>query len=125
MPFLRRRFGPLTGLQWLIVAAVLGGVLFLSRRRREEEEGEIIPEEEAGRMTSEFDGLPGETPIIVISPAEGGGGFGPPETIVEEVVIPDPRLTRLQERLRKQREKLKKQRRRIRRLRRRRRRKAA
>lgn len=47
---LKRKFGPLTGLQWLLVAAVVGGILFVLYRRRLEEEEEAIASGEAGPL---------------------------------------------------------------------------
>ena len=72
---LARRFGPLTGLQWLLVAAAVGAVLYvLWRRRLEAEEaavstGEVGPFEE-GAEGDAFRGSSSELPFV------GAGDIG-------------------------------------------------
>ena len=72
---LARRFGPLTGLQWLLVAAAVGAVLYvLWRRRMEAEEaalgtGELGPFEE-GTEGDAFRGSSSELPFV------GAGDIG-------------------------------------------------
>lgn len=72
---LARRFGPLTGLQWLLVAAAVGAVLYVVWRRRLEAEeaaletGELGPFEEGAEGDS-FRGSSSELPFV------GAGDIG-------------------------------------------------
>jgi hypothetical protein len=72
---LARRFGPLTGLQWLLIAAAVGAVLYVVWRRRLEAEeaalstGELGPFEE-GAEGDAFRGSSSELPFV------GAGDIG-------------------------------------------------
>lgn len=116
---LRRKFGPLTGLQWLLVAAAVGIVgYFVFRRRFAREEGELAEVEEGAPRggASQIGPLPGPigTPIEAFPDGDGEAvfplpGFGPhpqpgfpvfepiefpPIEIVppEPIVIPSPQV---------------------------------
>jgi hypothetical protein len=74
---LARKFGPLTGLQWLLIAAAVGAVLYVVWRRRLEAEeaaietGEVGPFEEGTVGDAEaFRGASSELPFV------GAGDIG-------------------------------------------------